>query len=104
MPPPIENTLKTLGVTPWQLILAIAVAGFWFGEAKPRLDSVPQLTKAVAEIGTALSDIRVEVRVQGALLEAVQDIKGELTAVRKDLNNLEVRVASNRASLDGTHP
>jgi hypothetical protein len=99
MPPPVEASLKNLGVTPWQLILAIGAVGFWFGEAKPRLDAVPKLTQAVAEIGDALTDIRVEVRVQGALLEAVQEIKTELTSVRKDLSNLEIRVASNRTDV-----
>ena len=102
MPPPVEASLKTLGVTPWQLILTIGAVGFWFGEAKPRLDAVPKLTASVAEIGNALSDIRVEVRVQGVLLSTVQEIKTELGSMRKELSNLEVRVASNHTNIQ-TH-
>jgi len=99
MPPPIEATFKNLGVTPWQLILTIGAVGFWFGEAKPRLDAVPRLTASVAEIGSALSDIRVEVRVQGVLLSTVQEIKTELGSMRKELSNLEIRVAGNHPEI-----
>lgn len=89
----LQSTLKQFGVTPWQLVLAAGLVGFYYGEARPKLDAVPSLTASVAEIGRALSDIRSDVRVQGTMLADIVELKAELKEFRKELSTIEGRLA-----------
>lgn len=93
MPEPIQRSLKAIGVTPWQLILVFLTLGFYFGEAKPRLDSIPALTLAVKEVGTGLADLRSDVKVHDVILLGIQEVKKEQSEMRRELSTIEGKLA-----------
>lgn len=93
MPEPIQRTLKAVGVTPWQLILVLLTVGFYFGEAKPRLDSIPALTVAVKDVGASLADLRSDVKVHEVLLLGLQEVKKEQAEMRRELSTIEGKLA-----------
>jgi hypothetical protein len=89
MPEPIQRTLTALGISPKEIVLFLLTIGFYFGEAKPRLDSIPALTLAVKEVGVNLSDLRSDVKVHEVLIHGIQEIKQEQTVMRRDISIIE---------------
>lgn len=93
MPDPLKRTLEAVGVTPWQIILVLLTVGFYFGEAKPRLDAIPALTLAVKDVGDGLSALRTDVKVHDVILLGIQEVKKEQAEMRRELSAIEGKLA-----------
>jgi hypothetical protein len=89
MPEPIQRTLTALGVTPWQLVIMFLTIGFYYGEAQPRLASIPELTTAVAEVGKNLAELRSDVKVHEVLIRGIQEIKQDQAVMRREISTIE---------------
>lgn len=98
----IQKSFRTLGVTPWQLVLGTACIGSWWATVQPLPGKLEQLNTTVQALAT-----RVEV--QSVLLNSVKELhedvkenreetRTEIKNLRDELNRLYARVVFNRAS------
>lgn len=61
----LQKPLRTLGVTPWQAIVGIALVGFYLGEMKPKLASGEKLTSSVDKLTeTVATQTAIDVQLQ----------------------------------------
>lgn len=84
----LQKPLRTLGVTPWQAIVAIALAGFYLGEMKPKLAAGEKLTTSVDKLTETVSTLTTKVEIHAVLLANVAEIKLELREMRQELIEL----------------
>lgn len=92
----LQKPLRTLGVTPWQAILAIAVAGFYLGEMKPKLAAAEQLATSVDKLTATVQVLTTKVEVHAVLLDNMAEIKTELRELRQELTEIRrPKTASN---------
>ena len=84
----ITSTLRSLGVTPWQAIVAIACLGFYVGEMRPKLAAGEKLTSSVDKLTETVSTLTPKVEIHAVLLANVAEIKSELREMRQELIEL----------------
>lgn len=84
----IQRSLRTLGVTPWQAIIGIAVAGFYLGEMKPKLAAGEKLTASVDKLTETVATLTTKVEIHAVLLANVAEIKSELREMRQEIVEL----------------
>jgi len=98
---PIQASLKSLGVTPWQLILGVACIGSWWATVQPLPGKLEQLNSTVQALAT-----RVEV--QSVLLNSVKELHGavkenreesrvELNKLREEITRLYSHLTASKA-------
>lgn len=83
-----QKPLRTLGVTPWQAIVGIALAGFYLGEMKPKLAAGEKLTASVDKLTETVSTLTTKVEIHAVLLANVAEIKSELREMRQEIVEL----------------
>ena len=84
----LQKPLRTLGVTPWQAIVAIALAGFYLGEMKPKLAAGEKLTSSVDKLTETVATLTTKVEIHAVLLANVAEIKSELREMRQEIVEL----------------
>ncbi len=87
MPPPVSNTLKALGVTPWQIILATLCIGSWWATVQPLPAQLERLNATVQSIAT-------KVEIHSVLLQSVADMRADVQQMRRELSTIEGRLAT----------
>jgi hypothetical protein len=90
MPPPITNTFKFLGVTPWQVIFGAACLGSWWGTMQP-LQALPTQFR---ELNATVQTIATKVEVHSVLLQTVSEMRGDVQQMRRELSTIEGRLSS----------
>jgi hypothetical protein len=90
MPPPITNTFKILGVTPWQVIFGAACLGSWWGTMQP-LQALPAQFK---ELNATVQQISTKVEVHSVLLQTVSEMRGDVQQMRRELSTIEGRLSN----------
>ena len=87
----VQKNLKSLGVTPWQLILGIACIGSWWATVQPLPGKLEQLNSTVQALAT-----RVEV--QSVLLDSIKELRSEVKTIREELAQIKGRLTVNRST------
>lgn len=87
----IQKNLKSLGVTPWQLILGIACIGSWWATVQPLPGKLEQLNDTVQKLST-------KVEIQAVLLDSVKELRTEVQRIREELSHIKGRLTVNRSS------
>lgn len=87
MPDPVNRIFKTMGVTPWQLILGVACIGSWWATIQPLPGQLAQLNQTVQQIST-----RVEVH--SVMLNEMKQLREDMNSFRKDFSAIEVKLAA----------
>ena len=90
----LQKPLRTLGVTPWQAIVAIALAGFYLGEMKPKLAAGEKLTSSVDKLTETVSTLTTKVEIHAVLLATVSEIRSEVRELRDQVAKLQPKTAS----------
>ena len=90
----LQRTLKALGVTPWQAIVAIALAGFYLGEMKPKLASGEEIAASMKALTTTVQGLSTKVEVHAVLLTSVDELRAELRDLRVEVAKLQPKTAS----------
>jgi len=80
------NWLKKLGLTPASLFAGVAVAAAWYATLAPIPGEINQLNQAVQVLAT-------KVEVHTVLIAQMNEIKTELTGMRKELSTIEGRLS-----------
>ncbi len=83
----ISSTLRSLGVTPWQLTLGIACIGSWWATVQPLPGQLSKLNETVQQLST-----RVEIHT--ILLKEISEVKQDLKDLRSDVSALRFKSAS----------
>lgn len=81
----IEKPLRALGVTPWQLIVAIALAGFYLGEMRPKLAAADKLAESVDVLSQTVQMLSTKVEVHAVILNNMAELKAELREMRQEI-------------------
>lgn len=89
----LEKHLKSLGVTPWQFLLTIAVAGFYLGEMKPRLEAAEKLTEGVQALNQTVQALSTKVEVHAVILSSIEAVKNEVRDLRVEVAKLQPKTA-----------
>jgi hypothetical protein len=88
----LQKPLRALGVTPWQLILGIALAGFYLGEMKPKLEEgakeASKIADSVEKLNETVQSLTTKVEVHSVLLASVAEIKTEVKELRQEIVRL----------------
>lgn len=87
----LQKNLKSLGVTPWQLLLGIACIGSWWATVQPLPGKLEQLNSTVQALAT-----RVEV--QAVILDSVKELRSEVKTIREELAHIKGRLTVNRST------
>jgi hypothetical protein len=87
MPDPVNRIFKTLGVTPWQLILGVACIGSWWATIQPLPGQLAQLNQTVQQIST-------KVEVHSVMLNEMKQLREDMNSFRKDFSAIEVKIAA----------
>jgi len=95
----ISSTLRSLGVTPWQLFLGTACIGSWWATVQPLPSQLSKLTETVQQLST-----RVEIHT--ILLKEISEVKQDLKDLRSDVSALRFKSASTNPpkTLEGKVP
>ncbi len=95
----ISSTLRSLGVTPWQLFLGTACIGSWWATVQPLPAQLSKLTETVQQLST-----RVEIHT--ILLKEISEVKQDLKDLRSDVSALRFKSASTNPpkTLEGKVP
>lgn len=91
----LKTPLRTLGVTPWQAIVGIALVGFYLGEMKPKLADIGRIAESVTKLTETVQTLTTKVEVHAVLLGAVAEIKTEVKELRKEISSLHPKTAAN---------
>lgn len=83
----ISSTLRSLGVTPWQLFLGTACIGSWWATVQPLPAQLSKLTETVQQLST-----RVEIHT--ILLKDISEVKQDLKDLRSDVSALRFKSVS----------
>lgn len=84
----LQKPLRALGVTPWQAIVGIALAGFYLGDMEPKLAEVGKIAASVEKLNDTVHTLTTKVEVHSVLLQAVAEVKTELKEVRQEIVRL----------------
>lgn len=87
MPEPVNRIFKTMGVTPWQLILGVACIGSWWATIQPLPGQLAQLNQTVQQIST-------KVEVHSVMLNEMKELRQDMSEFRKDFSAIEVKIAA----------
>lgn len=90
----IQKQLRVLGVTPWQVIVTVALAGFYIGEMKPRLAAAEQLSHSVSALNATVQALSTKVEVHTVLLASIAEIKVEVRELRSEIVNARAKAVS----------
>jgi len=85
--PQVSTTLKAIGVTPWQLILAAVCIGSWWATVQPLPAQLERLNRTVQDIAT-------KVEIHSVLLNSVADMRSDVQLMRRELSTIEGRLGS----------
>ena len=83
----ISSTLRSLGVTPWQLFLGTVCIGSWWATVQPLPSQLSKLTETVQQLST-----RVEIHT--VLLKDISEVKQDLKDLRSDVSALRFKSVS----------
>lgn len=81
----VGSTLKAIGLTPWQVVAAVAFCACWFTTLRPMPEAVAQLNASVAELS-------LKVEVHSVLIQQMSDLNQDLSAVRQKMAELDGRM------------
>jgi hypothetical protein len=95
----ITSSLRSFGVTPWQLLLGIACIGSWWATVQPLPGQLSKLTETVQQLS-----MRVEIHT--VLLKEISEVKQDLKDLRADVSALRFKSAATSSSktLEGKIP
>lgn len=82
----LQQSLKALGVTPWQFMLGVACIGSWWATVQPLPGQLERLNIAVQELST-------KVEIHAVLLANITEIKAEVRQMRGELSTIEGKLA-----------
>ncbi len=82
-----NSALKSIGLTPWQLIAGLMFCTCWFTTLRP----MPQ---AVADLTATVAGLSVKVEIHAVLLQQMGDMAQEMSLVRQKLAELDGRMQS----------
>lgn len=83
----ILRSMKAFGMTPGQIILAVACIGSWWATIQPLPGQIAKLTETVQQLST-----RVEIHT--VLLNEIAEVKKELKDLRTELVQLRFKTAN----------
>jgi hypothetical protein len=78
--------LKSFGLTPWQLVLAVVGTLAWAQTLSPIPARMQQMSDSLAKLST-------QVEIHGVLINQMQRLDGNLEAMRKELSRVEGKLA-----------
>jgi hypothetical protein len=81
-----KQILKTVGVTPWQLLLGVACIGSWWATVQPLPGALERLNETVQKLST-------KVEIHQVLLNEVQGMKMELRQVSGQVATISGKLA-----------
>lgn len=93
----ILRNLKAFGLTPWQLILGIAIGYGWLTSLAPMPGEFRALNETVAKLST-------KVEIHSVLISQIMDLSKEVKAMRGELSTIEGRLAHASNYRKGAEP
>jgi hypothetical protein len=81
-----KRILSDLGVTPWQLFVAVFVCGMWWATVRPVPEQLEKMSASVADLST-------KVAIHNVLLTSVDKLTGEVSQMRRELSTIEGKLA-----------
>jgi hypothetical protein len=78
--------LKSFGMTPWQLLLAVVGAVAWMQTLSPIPGRMEQMSESLARLST-------QVEIHGVLISQLARLEGNVESMRKELSKVEGRLA-----------
>jgi len=90
----IANTLKTWGLTPWQIVVGVAFVACWFTTLRPMPEAVAQLNATVTELST-------KVEVHAVLIQQMLELRHEHTDMRRDLDVIIGKLQASHSQGEG---
>lgn len=82
----ILRNLKAFGLTPWQLILGIAIGYGWLTSLAPMPGEFRALNETVSRLST-------KVEIHSVLIAQITDLSNEVKGMRRELSTIEGRLA-----------
>lgn len=90
----LQNTLQSLGLTPWQVIALIACGAFYVGEMRPKLAAGAEVAAELKDLNKTVQTLTTKVEVHSVLLAAVSEIRAEVRELRDQVAKLQPKTAS----------
>lgn len=81
----VVSTLKTIGLTPWQVVAAVAFCACWFTTLRP-------MPEAVAQLNATVADLSMKVEVHAVLIQQMSALSQDVSQVRQKLAELDGRM------------
>jgi hypothetical protein len=78
--------MKSFGLTPWQLLLAIVAAVAWAQTLSPIPGKMEQMNAALTQLST-------QVEIHGVLINQMQRLDGNVEKMRQELSRVEGKLA-----------
>lgn len=102
MPKPVADFFRGLTTQHIGVLWIMLGGAFWIGEIKPRIQSaeaahasmkheVSRIADNIESFRREVSEIRTEVKVQGVLIAQMEDLKGDISELRRDLSSLATK-------------
>jgi hypothetical protein len=99
MPKPLTDFLRGLTTQHIGVLWIVLGGAFWLGEIKPRIQAaeeahrgmkheVSRIADSVEGFRREVADIKTEVKVQGVLIAQMEDLKGDISELRRDMSGL----------------
>jgi hypothetical protein len=87
----LSSRLRSLGVTPWQLVLGVACIGSWWATVQPLPGQLSKLTETVQVLTT-------KVEIHTVLLAEIAEVKSDLKDIRAEIAALRFKSAAAKPS------
>jgi hypothetical protein len=84
----ILKGMKAFGLTPWQLVIGIALAWGWVTTLMPMPTEMAKLNETVSKLGT-------KVEIHAVLFGQLNELNSEVKGMRRELSTIEGRLSSN---------
>lgn len=84
----LQKPLQALGVTPWQVIVGIALAGFYVGDIQPRMAEMGKIAASVERLNDTVHTLTTKVEVHSVILASVSEVKSEVKELRQEIVRL----------------
>lgn len=91
----IQKPLKVLGVTLWQVIVTLILAGFYLGEMKPRLEAAEKLAASVIELNRTVQGLATRVEVHAVTINSISALQTAVSVLQIEVAKLQPKTANN---------
>lgn len=89
----ILRNLKAFGLTPWQLVLGVAIAYGWVNSLMPMPAAMQTMNTEVRSLNKTVQELGTKVEIHSVIISQISEMKTEVAGMRRELSTIEGRLA-----------